>query len=123
MDTNLIDSIITIDWEFGHVECSAKNNENLARIFTQLLRQKILVEKQQQAEALNNSLDSEGSETESDTSSPSRPSIASSEIFFPEDFRGSQNSLDIESRKSSITETELEFRLRNGFKNSNCVIQ
>lgn len=54
--------------------------------------------------------------------SPSRSSI-SSEKFFGEDFYGSSNSLDAnDSRKNSMSDTELEFRLQNGFKNSNCTI-
>ncbi|KAI2806396.1 hypothetical protein RDWZM_006637 [Blomia tropicalis] len=124
IDTNLTDSIISIDWEFGHVECSAKTNENVARIFTQLLRQKILMEKQleKRSNSLDSELDSASSSGESDVS-PSRSSISSSEkLFFADDFHGSSNSLDMDSRKSSITDSELEFRLKNGFKNSNCII-
>jgi GTPase SAR1 family protein len=29
-----------IDWEIGFLECSAKNNENIFRIFKELLNQK-----------------------------------------------------------------------------------
>lgn len=118
IDTNLADSVISIDWEFGHVECSAKTNENVFRIFTQLVRQKIQMEKQE----MERGNDSESDNSEPDIS-PSRSSISSSEkLFFAEDFHGSSNSLDIGSRKSSMTDSELEFRLRNDFKNSNCII-
>ena len=122
IDTNLTDSVITIDWEFGHVECSAKNNENIIRILTQFIRQKIQWERQ-----MERNIDSESEISESSDISPigySRSSIssASEKLFFADDFHGSNNSLDIDSRKSSITDTELEFRLRNDFKNSNCII-
>lgn len=109
--------MISIDWEFGHVECSAKKNENISRIFTQLVRQKIQMERLE-IERGNDS-ESDGSEAEI---SPSRSSICSEKLFFAEDFRGSNNSLDMDSRKSSMTDSELEFRLRNGFKNTNCII-
>lgn len=114
IDTNLIDSVISIDWEYGHVECSAKTNNNLYKIFTQLLRQKIQMEKHEK--------DLERQEFSDSDISPSRSSVCSEKLFFAEDFHGSNNSLNIDSRKSSMTDSELEFRLRNGFKNSNCII-
>lgn len=115
IDTNLIDSIISIDWEFGHVQCSAKSNDNLYRIFTQLLQQKIQMERHER----NVSKESDSSDTDI---SPSRSSISSEKLFFFEDFHGSNNSIDIDSRKSSMTDSELEFRLKNGLKDSNCII-
>ncbi|KAH9413074.1 hypothetical protein DERP_006760 [Dermatophagoides pteronyssinus] len=139
IDVNLIDSIISIDWEFGHVECSAKNDENIKRILSQLFRQKLInearrMEKEKNVQTNNivtnsnnnnNNLTTvsidKGNEYDPDIS-PSRSSISSEKLFFGDDFYGSCNSLN-DSRKNSISDTdEFEYRLRNGFKNNNCII-
>lgn len=139
IDVNLIDSIISIDWEFGHVECSAKNDENIKRILSQLFRQKLInearrMEKEKNVQTNNivtnsnnnnNNLTTvsidKGNESDPDIS-PSRSSISSEKLFFGDDFYGSCNSLN-DSRKNSISDTdEFEYRLRNGFKNNNCII-
>ncbi|KPM10069.1 GTP-binding Ras-like protein [Sarcoptes scabiei] len=122
IDLNLIDSIISIDWEFGHVECSAKNNENIKRILLQLIRQKIINDRRfyssmEEKSAIpstltppsslqmlsNNSIDnSSGSSSESDADiSPSRSSTSSDKLFFGEDFYGSLNSLDSGNPKAN----------------------
>ncbi|XP_075587908.1 ras-related protein Rap-2b [Dermatophagoides farinae] len=141
IDVNLIDSIISIDWEFGHVECSAKNDENVKRILSQLFRQKLINEARRMEKEKNvtntattmtntnnnnsthtsSSID-KGSESDPDIS-PSRSSISSEKLFFGDDFYGSCNSLNDSSRKNSLSDTdEFEYRLRNGFKNNNCTI-
>lgn len=145
IDTNLVDSVVSLDWEFGHVCCSAKANENVPRIFTQLVRQKIQLERlEMERNGAGNGNDSEsdggGSEAENSISPLSRASISSSErLFFGNSLDehphhqhhgsfsfGSSHSLEsggVDSRKSSISDSELEFRLKNGFKNgSNCII-
>lgn len=71
--------------------------------------------------ALEKESDSDEGQPDSDVS-PSRQSITSEKLFFGEDFGGSSSSLDADSRKSSMTDSELEFRLRKEFKDSNCTI-
>ncbi|XP_017487753.1 PREDICTED: ras protein let-60-like, partial [Rhagoletis zephyria] len=147
IDTNLVDSVVSIDWEFGHVCCSAKANENVSRIFTQLVRQKIQLERLELERGVavgGNFPDNEsdgGNSVEAEVSPLSRASISSSErLFFGGSLEepphhhhhfgsfsfGSNHSLEsnsVDSRKSSITDSELEFRLKQGFKNgSNCII-
>lgn len=134
IDASLVDWVISIDWEYGHVECSAKYNEGIPRIFSQFLKQKIYLEKLAMASTLHRN--SAGSDSEQSAASeeaevsPSRSSICS-ELFFGNgelsggngDLYNSNISLDgDDSRKSSMTESELEFRLKNEFKDSNCVI-
>lgn len=35
----MVEPIVCIDWEHGWVECSAKDNTNIARVFQELLAQ------------------------------------------------------------------------------------
>ncbi|KAH9400722.1 hypothetical protein TYRP_002294 [Tyrophagus putrescentiae] len=138
IDTNLVDSVVSIDWE---------PTRNVSRIFTQLVRQKIQLERLELERGVavgGNFPDNEsdgGNSVEAEVSPLSRASISSSErLFFGGSLEepphhhhhfgsfsfGSNHSLEsnsVDSRKSSITDSELEFRLKQGFKNgSNCII-
>ncbi|CAN8030040.1 unnamed protein product [Ixodes persulcatus] len=37
--TEMVEPLVCIDWEHGFVECSAKENKNVARVFQELLAQ------------------------------------------------------------------------------------
>lgn len=39
IDTNTTESVVTVDWENGFVETSAKENENVSKVFKELLTQ------------------------------------------------------------------------------------
>lgn len=39
MDTATTESVVTVDWENGFVEASAKDNVNITKIFKELLSQ------------------------------------------------------------------------------------
>ena len=39
MDFDTTESVVTVDWENGFVECSAKDNVNVTQVFKELLTQ------------------------------------------------------------------------------------